>query len=310
MARRLCIASLKGGVGKSTTAMMLADSLALFHGAQVLLIDLDPQANCGQMLLSYTGLKQANAATKTVTYWVDCLARGVKADLFGCVSVGVCGLQEVRHGTRFRSGTPLPGQIAAIPSTPTLRFAEMAFDHKHFDPGDRSGPRRHMLEYLEAGLQNLGGAYHYIIFDCPPGFTTLAQAALCAADGIITPIFDDPVSVWSLKAFRDYGLKEELGIWEKERHRVLYTRVQDKGATAEKITLRQDVNISGFQVLRTSIKDTVEALRWSQRTAPDNFRTFRDKYGPAASAVEQLGADVVAFADSLTQKKKRGLEDD
>jgi cellulose biosynthesis protein BcsQ len=310
MAKRLCIASLKGGVGKSTTAMMVADSLALFHGGQVLLVDLDPQANCGQMLLSYTGLKQASAATRTITYWVDCLARGVKADLFACVTVGVCGLQEVRHGTRAKSGGPLPGQIAAIPSTPTLRFAEMAFDHRHFDPGDRGGPRRHMLKNLEAGLQNLAGAYDFIIFDCPPGFTTLAQAALCAADGIITPIFDDPVSVWSLKAFRDYGLKEELGIWKKERHRVLYTRVQEKGAAAEKIALRQDVNISGFQVLRTSIKDTVEALRWSQRTAPDNFRTFREKYGPAASSVEQLGADVAAFAGTLSQNTAQGLEND
>ena len=156
-----------------------------------------------------------------------------------------------------------------------------------------------MRESLQLGLKNLGNAYDYVIFDCPPGFTTLAQAALCIADGIITPIFDDPVSVWSLKAFRDYGLKEELGVWRREAHRVIYTRVQEKGGASEKIALRQDVNLSGFHVLKTSIKDTVEALRWSQRTAPDNFRTFKDKYGPAASSVEQLGSDVAAFAKSL-----------
>ncbi|MDX2275151.1 MAG: ParA family protein [Hyphomonadaceae bacterium] len=301
-AKKLCIASMKGGVGKSTTAMMIADSLAYFHGAQVLLIDLDPQANCSQMLLSYSGLKQASSAKNTITYWVDCLARGVQADLFGCVSVGVCGLQEVRMGSRAKSGSPLPGQIAAIPSTPTLRFAEMAFDHKHFDPGDRARPRKQMTEFLQTGLRKLGNAYDYVIFDCPPGFTTLAQAALSAADGIITPLFDDPVSVWSLKAFRDFGLVEELEVWDKDRHRVIYTRVQEKGGASEKITLRQDVNLSGFTVLKSSIKDTVEALRWSQRSAPDSFKTFKDKYGPTASAVEQLGAEVAAFAKKLPEK--------
>lgn len=299
MPTRIAISSLKGGVGKSTTVMMLADALAYFHGAQVLVVDLDPQANCGQMLLSFSGLKQASSSRRALTYWVDCLARGVHADFYACINTGVCGLQEVRHGNRAKAGAPLPGQIAAIPSTPTLRFAELAYDHRHFDPDDRAAPRKHMVAQLDPALRSLGEAYDYILFDCPPGFSTLAQAALCISDGIISPILEDPVSVWSLKAFRDFGLKQELDIWKRERHRVLYTRVQERGANRERISLRQDVNLQGFDVLSTSIKDTVEALRWSQRTATDNYRSFKDKYGPTASTVEQLGAEVVSFAKTL-----------
>jgi chromosome partitioning protein len=299
MPTRLAISSLKGGVGKSTTVMMLADALAYFHGAQVLVIDLDPQANCGQMLLSFSGLKRASSAKKVLTHWVDCLSRGVQADFYACINAGVCGIQEVRHGNRAKSGGPLPGQISAIPSTPTLRFAELGFDHRHFDPEDRAAPRKYMVAQLEPALRSLGDAYEYVLFDCPPGFTTLAQAALCISDGIISPILEDPVSVWSLKAFRDFGLKQELEIWSRERHRVLYTRVQERGANSERITLRQDVNLQGFDVFNTSVRDTVEALRWSQRTATDNFRTFKEKYGPVASTVEQLGSEVAAFAKSL-----------
>lgn len=301
---KIAISSLKGGVGKSTTVMMLADALAYFHGAQVLVIDLDPQANCGQMLMSFSGLRQASLSRKTLTYWVDCLARGVHADFYTCINTGVCGVQEVRNSSRARAGAPLPGQIATVPSTPELRFAELAFDHRHFDPDDRAAPRKHMAAQLGPALNMLGQGYEFILFDCPPGFTTLAQAALCISDGIISPILEDPVSVWSLKAFREFGLKQELEIWNRERHRVLYTRVQERGANSERITLRQDINLQGFDIFSTSIKDTVEALRWSQRTATDNFRSFRDKYGPASSSVEQLGAEVAAFAKSLRGAKR------
>lgn len=293
---RISIASLKGGVGKSTTAMMIADSLSYFHGAQVLVVDLDPQANCSQMLLSYSGLKQASALRRSLTHWVDCLARGVNADFFDCITAGVSGLQEVRAGNRARSGAKLPGQTSVVPSTPTLRFAELAFDHRHYNADDRASPRKEMIKRLEKGIKGLGNAYDFVVFDCPPSFSTLAQSALCLSDGIVSPILEDPVSVWSLKAFRDFGLKQELDIWKREKHRVLYTRVQERGANSERISMRQDVNLSGFEVLSTSIKDTVHAMRWSQRTALDNFQSFKEKYGPATSTVEQLGNDVMAFS--------------
>lgn len=304
MPTKLAISSLKGGVGKSTTVMMLADSLAYFHGAQVLVVDLDPQANCGQMVLSFTGLKRASSSKKVLTHWVDCLARGVNPDFYACINAAVCGVQEVRSGNRAKYGAPVPGQVSIIPSTPTLRFAELAFDHRYFDAEDRAAPRKHMAAQLEPALRSLGSAYDYILFDCPPAFSTLAQAALCISDGIISPILEDPVSVWSLKAFREFGLNQELNIWKRERHRVLYTRVQERGANRERVSLRQDVSMQGFDVLSTSIKDTVEALRWSQRTAPDNFRSFKDKYGPLASTVEQLGSEVAAFAESLRRLSK------
>ena len=54
------IANLKGGVGKSTTTVMLADGLAHYYGMNVLVIDLDPQANSSQMLLTERGVQAAS----------------------------------------------------------------------------------------------------------------------------------------------------------------------------------------------------------------------------------------------------------
>ena len=53
------IANLKGGVGKSTTTVMLADGLAYFFGLDVLVVDLDSQANSSQVLLTEVGLDAA-----------------------------------------------------------------------------------------------------------------------------------------------------------------------------------------------------------------------------------------------------------
>src|SRR5689334_12408496 len=54
------IAHLKGGVGKATTTVMLADGLAHYYGMNVLVIDLDPQANSSQMLLTERGVQAAS----------------------------------------------------------------------------------------------------------------------------------------------------------------------------------------------------------------------------------------------------------
>ena len=60
------IANLKGGVGKSTTTVMLADGLAFYYGMNVLVIDLDPQANSSQMLLTERGVQAASDQGKGV----------------------------------------------------------------------------------------------------------------------------------------------------------------------------------------------------------------------------------------------------
>ena len=51
MAVRIAVANPKGGVGKSTTAMMIAEGLALRVGARVLVLDMDPQAMVTKILI-------------------------------------------------------------------------------------------------------------------------------------------------------------------------------------------------------------------------------------------------------------------
>lgn len=65
MTFKLAIANLKGGVGKSTTTLFLAETLAVFHNLSILVVDLDPQSNASFMLLSRDGLHQAENSGNT-----------------------------------------------------------------------------------------------------------------------------------------------------------------------------------------------------------------------------------------------------
>jgi len=300
-ARRLAIANLKGGVGKSTTAMMIADSLSLVHRARVLVVDVDPQANVSRMLLGAKGLKQAHQASSTLGDWVDAATRGQPPSFAQMVRPQVSSLTEiVRERTSHR---PRPhGDVSVLPATPELRFSEIAFDHASYAAADPASARLRMERLLNAALAPLSEAFELILFDCPPGFSTLAQAAVATADAIISPVLEEPLSVWSLQAFRDFGLKQTLNVWDPARHRGLYTRVNQKGAVDERREVREAVRQLGFQMLTTSIKEAVEAQRWVRRAGPDAHAPFNKKYGPVRNQVLELGREVASFITRLPHK--------
>jgi cellulose biosynthesis protein BcsQ len=298
--RVLSIANLKGGVGKSTTAMMIADALSYEHAVRVLLVDLDAQANTSRMILSFRGLKDADNSKKTLTRWVELLPRGQSDDLYSYVNWDVSGLTELRPTSNRRRQAR--GSLAIAAATPHLRFAELAFDHTHFSKPDPDAPRRRMTERLDAGLNSLAEGCDLVIFDCPPGFTTLAQAALSLSDAIISPMFEEQLSVWSLLAFRDFGMNQTLKCWDPARHRVLFTRVGNRGAAEERATARSDVGNAQFRRLKSYIRETSQSHRWSGRPAPDSYTAFNSKYGPARNDVRALGDEVVDFLRSLPMK--------
>ena len=148
LGRVVVIASQKGGVGKTTTAINLAASLA---GARkrVLLVDLDPQSN-------------ATAG----------LAVG-EVDL-GLGSYGL--LMAARPAQDFIVHTKIP-LLDMIPATMDLVGAEVEF----IDIEQR-------LFRLKNALASLVDRFDYIIVDCPPSLGILSLNALVAADRVLVPV--------------------------------------------------------------------------------------------------------------------------
>jgi cellulose biosynthesis protein BcsQ len=300
MTVKIAIANLKGGVGKSTTTMMLADALSLHAERKVLVVDLDPQANVSQMMLSFEGLKQSASSGKTITAWIESLA-GIsvggaptsdRKTASSSLRTHISGLSDFRP-TMVRR-TPSQGQCSLWASTPDLRFAELTYDNRFFQADNIAGPRDRMYADLALAFEEFHGMFDVIIFDCPPGFSTLAQAAIKHADIVVSPLNVDLVSLWSLKSFWVQGIDTYLGLASLKRRFALLTMVQGgRGAEAERLSVRRDLQeFARERRLSVEIPHSVQALRFVRRPASDSFQSFRHKYGPLADRIRQLGETI------------------
>ncbi|RMG16200.1 MAG: ParA family protein [Planctomycetota bacterium] len=147
----VAVANQKGGVGKTTASISLAASLAK-KDLRVLLVDMDPQGNCG------AGLGVACGSEEASLYEV--LARGTPIE-------------------RAAKCTPHPAleTLRLLPAGPRLARAESEL------PGQVA-----FDELLKHRLARVRDDYDLVVVDCPPSLGALTINGLGAADLVLAPV--------------------------------------------------------------------------------------------------------------------------
>ncbi len=148
MGKIISLANQKGGVGKTTTTINLAASLAAFE-KKVLVVDADPQANASSGL------------------GID--IRNLKNTIYEGL-IGKCKPTEAVMNTPFEN-------IDIIPSHINLVGAEL--EMVQMDSRDKR---------LRELLSPLSSTYDYILIDCSPSLGIITVNALTASDSIIIPV--------------------------------------------------------------------------------------------------------------------------
>jgi chromosome partitioning protein len=148
MNRVIAIANQKGGVGKTTTAINLAASLAILEH-KTLLIDADPQANA--------------------TSGIGFDPRNIKTSIYECI------INEVE-----------PRDIVLSTDTPNLDLIPAHIDLVGAEIEMINLPNREMM--MRQAIAKIKDQYEFIIIDCSPSLGLITVNSLTAADSVIIPV--------------------------------------------------------------------------------------------------------------------------
>ena len=148
MGKKIAIANQKGGVGKTTTAVNLAASLAVAE-KKTLLVDIDPQGNA----CSGTGIDKES----------------LESTLYDVI-IGDTPIKEIIKKTEL-------SHLDIAPSNADLAGAEVELVGAFAREGK-----------LKAALEEISDEYDYIVIDCPPSLGLLTVNSLTASDSVLIPL--------------------------------------------------------------------------------------------------------------------------
>jgi chromosome partitioning protein len=263
-ATSIAITNQKGGVGKTTTAVNLAVSLAGYFNKSVLLVDFDPQTHASIGL----GIRPGQS--------------------------GELPFSEVLSRLAGPSGGPVPDVSACVVTTRVPNLSLI--------PGDRRLPVAlpvHRPDTLAKALENLATKPDFTIIDTPPGLNIITTNALFAAHWALVPC---QLGIYSLEGLADLlEMVDEFAnirrdVDPKKFCRILLTMVD---ARLKRSTEYVTKELEPYQdrLLQTKIRRN-DALNQAQAAGLSIFHFDPSSYG--AEDYYALTSEVLQYEEART----------
>lgn len=185
MSTVLSTINLKGGVGKTTTTVGLAEMLVAEHNMRVLLIDLDPQTNATVSLIDEQTWKQLDEQGLTVAQlFVDALTEDPEARRF---RLDEAIQRDVGSVQGLRGLDLLPSSLRLIDVQEKLAAMPLG-QHYSMAPS----------LVLQTAIKRRLDEWDYILIDCPPNLGIITLNGLRISDAYIIPTIPDVLSTYGI----------------------------------------------------------------------------------------------------------------
>lgn len=286
MAHVISTINLKGGVGKTTTTVALAEMLSAEFDKRVLVIDLDPQTNATTVLIGEQKWRDLNDEGHTLaTLFTDALAGDSEPpnfDLDKTLQRSASPVQAVQNVDLLPSSLDLIDVQDRLGSLPPGRF----FSNNPTD-------------LLRRAVKPIVDRYDYVLIDCPPNLGIITLNGLRISDGYIIPTIPDVLSTYGIpqiqsrvKAFAD-NLSEKIAevgivITKYRRGTNVHETTIERLEADPKLPVVFQTRIPEGNAIAGSVEHaTISTLR-QKYLYQGGFEAFRDLTEEFIEAVEDL----------------------
>ncbi len=279
MAHVFSTINLKGGVGKTTTTVAVAETLATTFQKRVLVVDLDPQTNATTMLIGEKKWRELNDSGWTLArLFKDALEPDNKQfDFDKALQKQVSDVNGVRTLDLLPSSLDLIDVQDKLASTPSGKFYSV-------------NPIELLWRAVKARLDD----YDIVIVDCPPNLGIITLNGLRISHGYIIPTIPDILSTYGIPQ-----IVTRVGEFSEE----IAEMIEPLGIVVTKFQANSSVHANVLRNLRAGedapVFKTIIPQANDIAAAADHVtyaRTLKQKYGyrSTAEAYEKLAKEIIA----------------
>lgn len=284
----LSFINLKGGVGKTTAAVAVAEILAEEERKHVLLVDLDPQTNATVTLISEEKWSELDKAGKTIAQLFIDKLNPTDPPRFDAEQAIVRGVSTIGRGI---------ARLDLLPSSIRLIDIQDRIPMIALSGNFTTSP----LDILKNALNPVLDRYDYVIIDCPPSLGTVTKNGLRISTGYVIPTIPDIVSTWGI-----YQIVENVERFACDIGHpipalgIIATKVQSNNLHRRVIEDLKARRLGKFAdtgslaqppIFEDSVPQTVDVARGADIQA--GIPTFKGKYGSAYLPLRSITREVV-----------------